>query len=240
MTCSCSKPNVLETEKETERETEIVLPPVADIPTNVYLSNGSVAIGSSNDIFVDLAYSLPFGASAADSYITSYLSKQFLLNFEPTYFQIPFIYSATDNLINGNYTKTVKLEDTKVITTYVIPYKKELELAEVTITTILDTITNILFYEIPREFTYNSKDQASVAVTPKGIEFVGKLLIPSSFITVANVELEKFGLTFNILPGLIKSEINPNAVTSGLTGTAVISLKGSCCGAKLCPPDSDC
>jgi len=174
MPCPCSE------------KVEPVFTPNALLPDLSFSSKGTISLGSSDDTFVDLAYTLPFAGSAADAYITSLVSKQFLLNFEPTYFQIPYVYSSADNLINGNYTKTSKTEEKKIITTYVIPYTRDLVTAETLITTYFDTTTNILFYEVPREFSYNSKDQASVAIVPSGTDYIGKLLIPSSFVDISD------------------------------------------------------
>ena len=176
-------------------------------PALVHPFTSTISLGSSEDTFVDLAYTLPFAGSAANTYITSLVSKQFLLNFEPTYFQIPYIYSAADNLINRNYTKTVTVEDNEVITTYVIPYTRDLVSTEVSITTILNTFTNILFYQVPREFSYNSKEEASVVIVPNGNDYIGKLLIPSSFININNIK--PYYLTFDVKPEVLSS-INPN------------------------------
>jgi hypothetical protein len=188
-------------------------------PTGVpgFSGTSSITIGSSQDTFVDLAYSLPSAASFADSYITSIVSKKFLMNFEPTFFQIPYIYSAADNLINENYKKFIKTEDTKIITTYVIPYIRDLVNAEVTITTYLDILTNILFYEVPREFSYNSKDQASVAIVPEETDFVGKIQIPESFLDITN------NSKIYLLNIKIKKDAVPAAVCLATTaaGTAV-------------------
>lgn len=143
---------------------------------------GEVSLGSTSKIFIDLAYTLPFAASSADAYITSLISKNFQIGFEPTYFQIPKIYSAADNLINGKYTEEVKVEGTKIITTYKIPYSGELKEEIASVVTYFDTTSQILFYEIPRELSYNSKDQASVALATKDDQvFTGKLIIPVSW-----------------------------------------------------------
>jgi hypothetical protein len=222
MPCSCSKDKKVE-----PFIAEAVVNPVAPATTQKFSTKGNISLGSSDDIFVDLAYTLPFAGSAADAYITSRVSKQFLLNFEPTYFQIPYVYSAADNLINGNYKKTVTVEDNKVITTYIIPYTRDLVSAEVTITTILNTLTNILFYQIPREFSYNSKEEASVAVVPDGTEYIGKLLIPSSFITIEI--LKPFSLDFKIK---INNIIKP--VSSDLLREASIAFSESCDVSSSC------
>ena len=151
-----------------------------------FTSKGSVSLGQSTDLFVKFAYTLPFVVSGADSYITSLVSKDLILGFEPTYFQIPYIYSVSDNLVNGKYTSSSKVDGDLVITEYVVPYTGMLKEEYVLITTYYHKQTNILFYEIPRVLTYNSKDQASIAFTPNGKDFVGKIEIPSSFTSLVD------------------------------------------------------
>jgi hypothetical protein len=83
-TCSCSlkaKPNAVTQNR------------VLVIHTSPFQLNGNVGITKTGNSFIDLAYSVPFLASSSDSYITSLVSKQLIINFEPTYFQCPFIYS---------------------------------------------------------------------------------------------------------------------------------------------------
>ena len=219
MPCSCSKKN--------QPAAEVAPAPVTEaLPADTAFSTkGTISLGSSEDTFVDLAYTLPFAGSAADAYITSQVSKQFLLNFEPTYFQIPYIYSAADNLINRNYTKTVTVEDNEVITTYVIPYTRDLVSTEVSITTILNTFTNILFYQVPREFSYNSKEEASVVIVPNGNDYIGKLLIPSSFINTSN-NSNPFTLNINIKKDASPAEILPSVELKNNTST--ITMNASC------------
>ena len=178
---------------------------------------GTINLGNSNDLFVKLAYSAPFGLSAVDAFITSLVSKSFINNFEPTYFQIPYIYSAADNLVNGKYTSSSVTDGSKLITTYIIPYKSELGQKFVTIVTYLDQITNILFYEIPREFSYNSKDQASVAVTPSGSDYVGKISIPSTFIS--NIDKPFY---YKVVDYSIKVDAVPNYAGTGSQGTITV------------------
>ena len=174
------------------------------VAANEFFTSGTIKLPASQDIFVTLAYMFPFAGSSADSYIASKVSQQLLINFEPTFFQIPYIYSAADNLENGNYTKTTEIKENQIISTYNIPYKRELIDASVTMTTYLNTTTNILFYEVPREFTYDSKDKASIAVVPNGSDYVGTLLIPRSFITYSNSTTNVYyGLTLTISPRII-------------------------------------
>lgn len=213
MPCS-SCPNAETAETVPLKQPKIERPTVDDSALgNRFTGSATIAIGDSPDLFVSLAYMLPSGGSFADSYITSLVSKNFLINFEPTFFQIPYIYSAADNLINGNYKKSVEEEGEKIITTYIVPYKRELIDAEATITTYFDKKTNILFYEVPSEFTYNSSEKASVAVTPDGANYIGKILIPASFITLES-SIKTYPLTFTI-----KKDAVPSAAGTGVTAT---------------------
>jgi len=184
-----------------------------------FTSKGSVGLGESNDLFVKLAYSVPFAASAADSYITSQISKDLILGFEPTYFQIPYIYSAADNLVNGKYSSTTKSQGDLIINEYVIPYTGAVKEEYVLVTTYFNVSTKILFYEIPRVFSYNSKEKASVAVTPNGVDFVGKISIPSSFITPTPSPSKKdYILTLNISPDNVVTPLNTNGGAGGNGG----------------------
>lgn len=151
----------------------------------VFESKGNIKVGTSNDIFSNLGYTLPFSGSGVNTYITSLVSKQFIKGFEPTYLQIPYIYSGADNLINGNYKSFEVKDGNKIITTYYIPYQglngKE-EIA--TIVTYYDIITNILFYEVPSEFSYNSLTKLSVAASQiSEKEYSFKVLIPEDWIS---------------------------------------------------------
>ena len=196
-----------------------------------FTSNGSVGLGESTDLFIKLAYSVPFAASAADSYITSQISKDLILGFEPIYFQIPYIYSAADNLVNGKYSSTTKSQGDLIINEYVIPYTGAMKEEFVLITTYFNVLTKILFYEIPRVFSYNSKEQASVAVTPNGLDFVGKISIPSSFITPTPSPSKKdYILTLNINPDNVVTPLlvgggGGNSGQGGLIANIVVGEK---------------
>ena len=150
-----------------------------------FASNGEVEIANTRNAFVNLAKSIPFVCSSANSYITSLVSKTFEANFVPTYFQMPYIYSVCDNLFHGIYKESSYVENNIIITKYEIPYKRQNKEEIVTITTYFNTLTNILFYEVPRELSYNSLIRASVAVTPLSDgSFSGKIAIPTSFTTL--------------------------------------------------------
>ena len=206
-------------------------PPAEAAP---FTSKGSVSLGESTDLFVKFAYTLPFVVSGADSYITSLVSKDLILGFEPTYFQIPYIYSVSDNLVNGKYSSSTKTDGDLVITEYVVPYTGMEKEEYVLITTYYHKQTNILFYEIPRVLSYNSKDQASIAFTPNGKDFVGKIEIPSSFTSL----VDENDVISNILDISIAIPIEtvPNVDGSGasvLSADITVTAKGernvACC-----------
>jgi len=173
-----------------------------------FTNTGTITVTKTNNSFIDLAYSVPFLASDADTYITSLVSKNLISNFQPTYFQVPYIYSAADNLINGKYTSSSTSDGNITITTYKIPYTGELKEETATIVAYYNKTTNILFYEIPREFSYNSLDQASIAFSQlTNGNFQGIVNIPSSF--VSNVDNTDYELTFNISSTDVISDVNP-------------------------------
>jgi len=196
--CDCSKP----LNKQCNELCLGSLPVQIGSNASTYTSTGSISIKKTGNSFVDLAYSVPFLSSDADIYITSLASKRLISEFEPTFFQVPYIYSYANNLINGNYTSSSSDDGNLIITTYQIPYKGELKNQVATIVTYYDKSTNILFHEIPREFSYNSVDQASVSyVQIADGSFIGKLNIPSSFITnVPNLDNKNLFFDFNIKP----------------------------------------
>jgi hypothetical protein len=204
-------------------------------PEPSFQVQGEVSITQTANSFVDLAYSIPFLASEADAYITSILSKQFIIGFEPTFFQVPYIYSCADNLINGNYTYSSTDNGTHVITTYKIPYKGELTELVATIVTDFNKETNILFYEVPREFSYNSVDQASLAfIQLADGSFNGTLLIPSSF--VSNVDRTGYKLTFTISSGDVISvdKANPSKSNCCKKITSIVTVQGSATLTAVC------
>ena len=162
---------------------------------------GQIEITNTKNVFVDLAKSIPFVCSSVNSYITSLVSKTFEPNFKPTYFQIPYIYSVCDNLFNGIYKESSSVEDNIISTKYEIPYKRQNKEEIVIITTYLNTLTNILFYEVPSELTYNSLKQASVAVTTLSDgSFSGKIAIPTTFTSLLLPKYPNRFLPFKINP----------------------------------------
>lgn len=204
--------------------------PSVDTPPTIpsFTTVGEVGIinsGNSN-FFVDFAYSVPFLASAADAYITSLLSNEIIIGLEPSYFQVPYIYSCCSNLINGNYTSTVDDQGDIVVTIYQIPYKTQVVEKTANIVTYFNKQTNILFYEVPREFTYNSVDQASLAfIEFEDGSFKGTLLIPSSF--VSNVDTIEYKLTFTISVSDVINAI-PSIRTGDLPEGAVCVIGAQC------------
>lgn len=173
------------------------------ITNSSFSSSGSVILNEteSNDLFVKLSSTIPFTASIINAYITSKVSKEKILDFNPTYFKIPYINSASLNLKNGKYTYSLSITDDLLINKYNIPYQGEVKEELVTIVTYYNIKTNILYYEIPRVFSYNSINQASVSIIQNGKNFIGKIIIPSSFISFNNTKIN-YILNLNINPTL--------------------------------------
>jgi hypothetical protein len=218
-----------------------------------FKSEGEVSIINTGNPFVDFAYSVPFLVSATDSYITSLLSNEIIIGFQPTFFQIPYIYSYADNLINGNYNFTVDDQDNVTITTYKIPYQREFKEEIVTIVTYFSKESKILFHEIPREFSYNSVEQASIAYVEKEDgSLVGKLSIPNSFVTDSQPKISAFFIDLNIIPktindGITTTKSNSAAIQATPSATAppppsckkqygACPQGGSQCCSQLCGP----
>jgi hypothetical protein len=200
----------------------------------IFTTNGQVAISNSGNEFIDLSYSIPFIVSNVNTYITSLVSKTLIQGFEPTYFQIPYIYSFADNLINGNYKDSLEIKDNLIITTYKIPYQGNNKKEEIaTIVTYFNTETKILWYEIPREFTYNSVEESQVAIVKLDDgSYSGKYNIPVSFITKTNTKNKYIEMSFNINQILINT-ISNNAISASVKLYST-DLNGgqNCCGAS--------
>lgn len=168
------------------------------------------------DIFV-------FNVSVANNYISNLLSKRDTNNYKPFFFNIPYIYSVRTNLIDGNYTSSISNENNLVITTYKVPYKGQFKEEIVTIVTYLNQSTKILFYEIPNELSYNSKESASVAITDNDIKRNGKLNIPASFISDNNDPNNDFKLDFKV------NDNNTAVPSDTVSGTASCRKQYAAC-----------
>jgi hypothetical protein len=195
----------------------------------VFNIEGLISINNLNDLFLDTIYALPFLCSGADEFITTKVSSKFVTSRSPIYFQIPYIYSAADNIYYGKYTSTTVKEDNEIITTYIVPYKSELKEETITITTIYNEISKILFFQIPREFSYNSKDEGSIAIyNSMDNNYKGKILIPDSFLLYDLIKKinnnKKITINFNI-----SSETN-----TSLTNTNYSKITADCFGCGCC------
>jgi hypothetical protein len=192
---------------------------------------------NTGNLFVDLAYSISSITSLVRSYITSLVSKSSEPNFQPNYFQIPFIYSVADNLINGNYKESSVNEKNVIVTTYKIPYKGEYKEEISTFITYFNTLTNILFYEIPREFSYNSLEQGSVALIKLSDgSFSGKIAIPTTFISSLFPQYPYLYLPFKIYTIQNNSILAEVVVSEPLVSEPLPPL---CQGKYLGDTDSD-
>jgi len=164
-----------------------------------FQSTSTIQLNSSDDLFIRLAYNSPLGSSSADAYITSLVSS-IQNKYQPSYFEVPLIYSAADNLVNGNYNKSITVQGSKTITTYNVPYKVPNEIQDkyVKYITYYDSETKFLFFEIPSEFTYNNKEKASISVINNILNIQGKLSIPKSFVNSTTNVGANYILDFNI------------------------------------------
>ena len=152
--------------------------------TDPYLSECSVIIGSTNNTFINLAYTIPFFASSINAWLISLVTTQFTKNYKPTFFQLDYIYSASNNLINGNFKEKIEINKDIIKTIYFIPYDTENGEKISKLITYYNINTKILFYIIPREFSNNSIEEASVSFySEENNNYIGTILIPSSFYT---------------------------------------------------------
>lgn len=97
---------------------------VAEFP---YSSQSSVNITNTGNLFLDLAYSVPYLAGNVNADLSGILSKKPTgTKVNPSFFNLPYLTSYTDNLINGNYTSSVLKNDNKEqVISYKIPYQTE-------------------------------------------------------------------------------------------------------------------
>jgi len=176
----------------------------------IFKTEGSVPIINSPDPFISLAYSIPFLTSGANSYITTKSKQDITLEYSSTYFNIPYIDSAADNLENGNYQASSTTEDNQKITNYLIPYKTETGEKILSLTTIYDSISNYTFFSIPKELTYNSSNEASVALVPNRTNYVGRFNIPKSFYSPSNTNPKTLASLLNFYINIEPATQNGN------------------------------
>jgi hypothetical protein len=186
MPCSSCK----KSESKFETKSELV-----NQDSSKFTTEGSVPIIQSQDTFISLANTIPLISSAANSLIITKSSQNDQKGFSPTFFNISYIDSVVTNIENGNYQSSSTTEDNQIITNYLIPYNTDTGEKILNLTTILDSTTNITFYTVPRDLTYNSVKEASVAIVPNGKNYIGKINIPRNFYSTNQ---KKVGFLFNL------------------------------------------
>lgn len=123
---------------------------------------------------------IPFAISAINAFITSLAVAQ--KSTEPTFFNSPYLYYLSDSLVLGNYLESSFTEGILTVTTYLVPYQTEFKIETATIVTFFNSETKILFFQIPKEFSYNSLELASVATASVETGYHAKIQFPQSFI----------------------------------------------------------
>jgi hypothetical protein len=152
------------------------------IPTSkTYVTTGITIVNNKGDLFIDLVPSMINLLSAGDSYISNLLINNDENYSSPSFFQLPFIVSIIDNVNSGNYSFTTSTNNNLVTSIYSIPYKGLINDNIATFITFYNTELNLLKYIIPRELTYQSKDEAYVYATKSNNKYNIYLIIPNSF-----------------------------------------------------------
>jgi hypothetical protein len=152
---------------------------------STFYSTGTTSLNNSGDIFIDQVPCLINLLSAGDEFISQLLLPNKNIKIKPSFFQLPYIYSLINNVNNNNYTVTSSYNCNIITSIYNILYKEEVNEKIATFVTYYNIQKKILTYEIPREFSYNSSEQASIYVNlndNNNLKF--NLLIPSSFYTL--------------------------------------------------------
>lgn len=174
------------------------------------ITQGSILLSNFEDLFVNLAYSYPFISSAINQYITSHVSLNIISNFEPIFIQMPYLFTISNNLINGQYTLTNSIQNNLIINTYNVEYNDN---EYVNIITFYNPDTNILFFELPRQISYDSAEQLSFSFSEINSEEInGRMIVPESWLT--NLPSNGIG---RILETIIFSGINSGINNSNNT-----------------------
>jgi hypothetical protein len=202
-----------------------------------FSSSGSTTINNTGEIFIDQVPTMLNLLSAGDELISNLIINRPISSFEPSFFQLPYLCSIIYNVNINNYTSTSSTNGDLITSIYTIPYTDLLEERKVTFITFYDTVKKILNYEIPRELSYNSIEQANVYFDVNNYNF--NLIIPSSFYYL-NSKLNYYLMKFNI------NNLNKNLILSFSgplkTNYIAIGYRLNCfCGKNMdpCPcPDN--
>ena len=175
-----------------------------------FQSVGNTQVNESEDTFISLIPSMLNLLSEGDSLIANLIIKEGIDLTIPSFFQLPYIVSIIDNVNKNNYTFSSSTNGDLVTSIYKIPYQGLIGEDTVTFITFYDKSKKILTYQIPRELSYNSFDQANViAESINEITFKCYLIIPQSFyLSGSNLGYEVLNFTINIS---LASEINDNS-----------------------------
>jgi hypothetical protein len=178
-------------------------------------SQGGMLIGTTGNLFVDFSFAATLISSSSNLAISTLATREIKTTFLPTFLKENDIYSASQNIVKGNYKENIIKQDTTIITTYIIPYEDESGINYVTLTTFYDNITKILFYNIPSKFVTKSliKEKVSISLTTDvDGRIVGKTIIPAIY--YSNTKKDDIVIEYEIIPA---DKFN-NANTSVIEG----------------------
>ena len=200
-----------------------------------FSSTGTTTINNTGEIFIDQVPTMLNLLSAGDELISNLLINRTISFFEPSFFQLPYIYSIINNVNKNNYTSTSSTNGDLITSIYTIPYKGLIGESKVIFITFYDTVKKILNYEIPRELSYYSLEQANVYMNVDNYNF--NLLIPLSFYNL-NSKSKYYLMKFNII------NLNKNLILSSSLGNSTIyTATGNSCnfdGCNSCPQGCSC
>jgi len=130
---------------------------------SIFYSSGITRKNNTGDLFIDQITTMISFLSVGDNLISHELYNKTNLG-EQNYFQLQYIYSLINNINNNNYTSSFSVNENLVTSIYNIPYKALLEEKIATFIVFYDVEKQLLNYEIPRELSNNSINQAIVNI----------------------------------------------------------------------------
>ena len=166
-----------------------------------FTSTGMTKVNITNDPFIALIPSMINLLSEGDSLISNLIIAEGIDLTVPSFFQLPYVVSIIDNVNKNNFTSGSSTNGNLVTSIYNIPYQSLEGEKIITFTTFYDTVKDLLTYQIPRELSYNSVNQATVYASNKDSKSVINYLeIPQSFYLSGSnlgVEILSFSINFS-------------------------------------------
>jgi hypothetical protein len=147
-----------------------------------FKSTGNTSIKNTGDNFIDLIPSMLNLLSSANQFIsTKIIDDKITYNYEPSFFQLPYIVSIIDNVNKNNFTSSNSTQGNIITSIYNIPYTGLNGEKIATFITFYETEKQILEYIIPKDLSYNSPEEAFVYSSTKDGKINCYIVIPKSF-----------------------------------------------------------